>query len=144
MSEQITINRQIVHQFIEQCWNQKSLNSIEQLLSNDYVDHAYQPANQAGLIATLEQLGRSFPDHQQHILQTVAEADRVVLQVRFRATHLGEFRGIAPTGQTVDVAVYRMYRLTQGRIAEHWALFDTASLFQQLQVSLDGQKACQR
>ncbi|WP_110513062.1 ester cyclase [Herpetosiphon llansteffanensis] len=144
MSEQITINRQIVHQFIEQCWNQKNLNSIEQLLSNDYVDHAYQPANQAGLIAILEQLGRSFPDHQQHILQTVAEADRVVVQLRFRATHLGEFRGIASTGQTVDVAVYRMYRLTQGRIAEHWALFDTAGLFQQLQVSLDGQKACQR
>lgn len=144
MSEQITINRQIVHQFIEQCWNQKNLNSIEQFLSPDYVDHAYQPANQAGLIATLEQLGRSFPDHQQQILQTVAEADRVVLQVRFRATHLGEFRVIAPTGQTVDVAVYRMYRLSQGRIAEHWALFDTAGLFQQLQVSLDGQKACQR
>ncbi|KPL90528.1 ester cyclase [Herpetosiphon geysericola] len=144
MSEQITLNRQIVHQFIEQCWNQKNLNRSEQLLSPDYVDHAYQPANQAGLIAILEQLSRSFPDHQQQILQTVAEADRVVVQLRFRATHLGEFRGIAPTGQTVDVAVYRMYRLAQGRIAEHWALFDTAGLFQQLQVSLDGQKACQR
>lgn len=144
MSEQITINRHIVHQFIEQCWNQKNLNSIEQLLSPEYIDHAYQPANQAGLIAILEQLGRSFPDHQQQILHTVAEADRVVVQLRFRATHLGEFRGIAPTGQAVDVAVYRMYRLEQGQIAEHWALFDTAGLFQQLQVSLDGQKACQR
>ncbi len=144
MSEQTTINRQRIQQFIAQCWNQQQLNTIDQFLTNDYVDHAYQPANQAGLIATLKQLGQSFPDHQQHILHTVAEADRVMLQLRFRATHLGEFRGIAATGQAVDVAVYRMYRLVQGQIAEHWALFDTAGLFQQLQVVLDGQKACQR
>lgn len=144
MSAQTSSNRQRVHQFIEQCWNQQQLNTVDEFLAEDYSDHAYQPANRYGLVATMEILRVSFPDHCHHILQTVAEADRVVLQLRFRASHLGEFRGIAATGRLVDVAVYRMYRLQAGQIAEHWALFDTAGLFQQLQTSLDTQKACQR
>ncbi|WP_177237582.1 ester cyclase [Paenibacillus sp. 1_12] len=47
-------------------------------------------------------------------------------------THLREFRGSGPTGHPIEAAVYREYFIKDKQIAEHWALFDTATLLMQI------------
>jgi predicted ester cyclase len=55
----------------------------------------------------------------------IAEGDRVAARVTMRGTHLGEFDGIAPTGKRVEVRAIDIYRITDGKIVEHWAMATT-------------------
>jgi predicted ester cyclase len=45
-----------------------------------------------------------------------------------RGTHLGTWRGAAPTGRTVSTDEFAKYRLERGRIAEVWVTADNARL----------------
>jgi steroid delta-isomerase-like uncharacterized protein len=130
-----TLAVDLVQEFVASFWNRGDVSAVDALLHPDYVDHAYQPANRAGLEDVLAQLGAAFPDHQHIVEAAVAQGDLVVLRMRLRATHTGAFRGTPPSGSPVDVAVYRMYRVADGRIAEHWGLLDTAALLRQIGAS---------
>ena len=46
-----------------------------------------------------------------------------------RGTHLGEFEGIAPTGKRVEVRAIDIYRITEGKIVEHWGHGDDPADF---------------
>lgn len=140
----VETNIQLVEQFVDAFWNHADAGAAEKFLSPAYVDHAYQPANQEGLIQTLEQLSASFPGHVHIIEAHVAQDDLVVLRMRLRATHRGAFRGTAPTGNPIDVSVYRTYRVAEGKIVEHWGLLDTATLLRQIGATPTPQNACAR
>lgn len=51
--------------------------------------------------------------------------------------HLDDFRGTPATGKPISVDVFRQYRLDGGKIAEHWALLDTATLLRSIGASLE-------
>jgi predicted ester cyclase len=51
-----------------------------------------------------------------------------------RGTHKGEFRGIAATNRLVGVEGTTVSRVSKGRIAERWVLWDALGLMQQLGV----------
>ena len=50
----------------------------------------------------------------------ISEGDRVVARTTMRATHLGEFFGIAPTHRQVTVSGVHILRIADGKIAERW------------------------
>lgn len=45
-------------------------------------------------------------------------------RVTMRGTHRGEFQGIAPTGKRVEVRSIDMFRISKGKMVEHWAHAD--------------------
>lgn len=136
-------NASIVRQFIQKFWNEGDLECTEQFLAEDYVDHAYVPGNVDGLKLTAGSLHAAFPDQASAEESIVARGDRVVVRLRLEGTHRGNFRGTEATQNRVDVKVYREYRLANGRIAEHWALLDTASLLRQIGAVINEHPACQ-
>jgi len=138
----ISANARLVADFIESFWNAKNETCLEQFIHSGYVDHAYQPADAAGLQAMLRQLSAAFPDHRQTVEQLVCEGDLVMVRLALHGTHQGEFRGTPATGLAVAAPMYRTFRLADGRIAEHWALFDLAGLLRQIGGSLDDHTAC--
>lgn len=136
------VNMEVVREFVAKFWNEGDYDRAGELLSDDYVDHAYVPGNREGLLNMSGILRSAFPDQTSEEESMVAEGDRVVVRLRLKGTHLGSFRGTGPSNQTVDVRVYREYRVVNGRIAEHWALLDTASLLRQIGAELNEQPAC--
>jgi predicted ester cyclase len=62
----------------------------------------------------------------------VAEGDRVVTKKTVSATHTGEFAGIPPTGNRVELTYVDILRLRDGRIVEHWLSMDQLTFMQQL------------
>ncbi len=134
----------VVETFIERFWNGHDETAAAELLTADYVDHAYQPQTVAGLRRTLAELTAAFPDHHCTVEALVAAADTVIARLTLRATHRGAFRGTPATGQRVEVTVYRTFRLEHGRIAEHWALLDTAGLLRQIGAAPAPANACAR
>ena len=71
---------------------------------------------------------RAFPDYRWEIQQTVYEEPWLAVRFHDRGTHLGPWRGVAPTRKTVTTDEFAMYRFEDGRIAEVWVTADNARL----------------
>ena len=77
----------------------------------------------------------AFPDLQHHVEEMLSVGSRVVARAIDRATHRGEFQGIAPTGRTVTIGQIAIYELRDGKITEAWEQADFAGLMAQLTAS---------
>ncbi|MCC3372583.1 ester cyclase [Cohnella sp. REN36] len=132
----------LVLDFIREFWNEGRTESLDRYLTDDYADHAYVPGDREGLARMADALRTAFPDQSSAVESVIAQGDRVIVRLRLTGTHQGNFRGKEATFLPVNVTLYREYRLTDGRIAEHWALLDTAALLRQIGAELHEQPAC--
>ena len=64
----------------------------------------------------------------------IAEGDKVVARWRSRATHQGDYMGIAPTGNEVEFTGISFYRIEEGKIAQSWNIEDQLGLMRQIGV----------
>ena len=117
-------NKGLVRRMIEEVMNGGRL---------DVLDEIYSPAMARAARTWIEPFRASFPDVHMEIVELVAEGDTVVGRFTCSATHLGEWRGQAPTGKRFEAVdeVY-FFRVADGRIARAWGLEDTASRERQL------------
>lgn len=76
-------------------------------------------------------LKRIFPDAELLVEDAIESGDKVVVRWRMRGTHSGEFRGINPTNNPVDVTGINIYRFVGDKIVESWGEVDSASLARQ-------------
>ena len=77
----------------------------------------------------------AFPDGQHTIEDKLQDGDRVVVRGRWTGTHTAAaFQGIPAAGRRVEITFFSMQRHAEGRVAEHWALFDALTMMQQLGV----------
>ena len=73
---------------------------------------------------TFAEAREGFPDLSITVEDVMAEGDRVTARVVMRGTHRGEFQGITPTGKRVEVRAIDMFRISNGKIVEHWGHAD--------------------
>jgi predicted ester cyclase len=66
------------------------------------------------------------------IEDVVAEGDRVVVRWTNSGTHIGVFAGIPPTGRSFVIAGIDIYRVADGKLAEHWHVVDQLAMMAQL------------
>jgi steroid delta-isomerase-like uncharacterized protein len=78
---------------------------------------------------TFSEAREGFPDLEITVEDVMAEGDRVAARVTMRGTHRGEFQGIAATGKRVEVKAIDMFRISSGKIVEHWGHADDPSDF---------------
>ena len=74
----------------------------------------------------------AFPGFHSTVEDQIAEGDKVVTSWRMRGTHRGEFRGIAPTGNELDITGIGIFRFSDGKVVESWDNFDQLGMMQQL------------
>jgi steroid delta-isomerase-like uncharacterized protein len=74
----------------------------------------------------------AFPDFHSTVEDQLAEGDKVVTRWRMRGTHEGEFRGIAPTGNELDITGMGIFRFSDGKVVESWDNFDQLGMMRQL------------
>ena len=76
---------------------------------------------------------RSFPDLRMELVELIGEGDRVVGRFTCSATHLGDWRGHAPTGRRFeDVDEVYFFAFASDRIAAVWGIEDTLDRYRQL------------
>jgi steroid delta-isomerase-like uncharacterized protein len=73
---------------------------------------------------TFAEAREGFPDLSVTVEDVMAEGERVAARVVMRGTHRGEFQGITPTGKRVEVRAIDMFRISNGKIVEHWGHAD--------------------
>lgn len=107
---------------------------FNEFFTPDYVGHlgSQDPQTLSDLIRLERAFARSFSAIAYGVEDLFSVDDKVVLRVATRATHTGEFHGIAPTQRRVVMTGIVIYRFAGGRIAESWGELDLLGLFRQL------------
>lgn len=95
----------------------------------DYVQHNPHVAQGlAGVRQLLTALNQAFPDLRGEIVFSIAEHDRVMVQVKWTGTHLGDFFGLPPTSKAIAFSSAETFRVQDGLIAEHWDVVDNLDM----------------
>ncbi|MUL49855.1 ester cyclase [Mycobacterium sp. CBMA293] len=74
----------------------------------------------------------AFPDIHVTVDDTIVDHDKIASRQTVTGTHLGEYRGLEPTGKTVVYEEIFIIRFSGGQIAEVWGVVDTLAQLQQL------------
>lgn len=106
---------------------------------DDLIDELFTP-NMTGWVRDwFGAFRRSFPDMRMELVEVVAEDDVVVGRFTCSATHLGMWRGHAPTGRRFeDVDEVYFFNFSGDRITAMWGIEDTLERFQQLRLDPNG------
>jgi ketosteroid isomerase-like protein len=98
-------NKELVRRHFEEIWNQKDLAVADELMAEDYLEHAVAPFGQAepgrvngpaAMRETAQWLLAQFPDMHMHIEAIVAEGDLVAVRVLSEGTNTGPLNGVMP------------------------------------------------
>lgn len=131
MSE-VETNKAIVRRYFE-TFNAGDLSRIDEVLARDYGDRLEgQTAGIEVVRRYLKGLKSSFPDFTWTIEQIIAEGDRVAVLNRVTGTHLHDFGDMKATGNRVDFQAFQIYRIAEGKLAEHWEVADFSKFHEQL------------
>jgi predicted ester cyclase len=126
-----------VRRFYTEVFGQGKLDLVDELVTDDFVDHEGmpgQPSGKAGLTYVVEAFRGGFEDLTVVEHGIAADGDEVWFHGSFRGTHTGEFMGIPATGKTIDSEFIDRLRLTGGKACEHWGVTDNMTFMQQLGV----------
>jgi predicted ester cyclase len=128
----IEVNKAIVRRYFE-TFNAGAFDRLGEILTEDYGDRLEGQTAGIGVVRSyLEGLKASFPDFTWTIEQIVAEGDRVAVMNRVTGTHLHDFGDMKATGNRVDFMAFQIYRIAEGKLAEHWEVADFAKFQEQL------------
>src|SRR5258706_15317534 len=132
-------NKRLYQRLADEVLNKKDLSVVDELLSVDFAEHVGGQRRQVGIEgfkAARRRRNAAFPDWHVVVDDLVAEGDKVVVRATGGGTHTGEFMGIAPTGKRISVTWIAIYRVANGRLAEHWQNIDDLGLLKQLGAEL--------
>jgi predicted ester cyclase len=114
----------VVRRLIDEVLNGGALETIDVL---------YAPEPARGARRWIAPFRESFPDVQMEIVELIAEGEKVVGRFRCSGTHLGPWRGHAPTGRRFErIDEVYIFRVQGGRITEAWGIEDTRRRERQL------------
>jgi ketosteroid isomerase-like protein len=111
------------------------LGVIDETLSEDFVEHEEFPGlppTKAGVRLLFQGLIAAFDGPTIVAEDVIAEGDKVLARARLTGTHVGEFLGIPASGNKVDIALWDLLLVKDGKFVEHWGLLDGATLMQQI------------
>ena len=129
-------NKSLARRAMEELWTRGDLTVIDQLYSDDCVFHDLGSPEDIHGRDGLKQYARMYrtacPDLQCTVEEIMAEGDKVALRWVSRGTHQGDLMGIAPTGKQVTFRGIQMQRISEGKIEEEWAGFNTLGALQEI------------
>jgi predicted ester cyclase len=137
-------NKELVRRHFEEIFNRQNFAVCGEIMAEDYVEHALAPFghDEPGRVngpqamrASAEWLLAQFPDMHMTIEAMVAEGDTVAVRVLSEGTNLGPLNGVVPpTGKRFSARQSHWYRITDGKLAEHWATREDLPTMLQLGV----------
>ncbi len=130
----VEANKAQTRQIIDQGWNKGNMDSLNDLISPNFVNHTASNPNETrdGFKQRVQMVRTAFPDWEVTVDEMLGEGDKVVTRWRARGTHRGSFRGIPATGKKIEVTGIAIDRVLDGKRVEGWAEWDMLGLLQQL------------
>lgn len=113
-------SKRLVSRFIEDVFVEHDTSRLDTYVSNEELRQVVP-----GMLS-------AFPDIELSVDRLIAEADVVAVHVSARATHLGEFWGMAATGRRWAATASAWYVVQDEKIAAYALNWDWLSIMEQL------------
>lgn len=126
-------NMALVRHYVEEAWNKGNLDIVEDMIVEGYIQHVGGiEQGREGVRQFFAMLRAAFPDIRNEIQDMLADGDGVAWRSVITGTHLGPFRGIAPTGKRIKIGAMNFLRVVDGKFVENWGEQDNLGLMLQL------------
>ncbi|KAB8140367.1 ester cyclase [Chloroflexia bacterium SDU3-3] len=126
-------NKALVRHWIEDVWMSNDADSVDQIFAPSYAVND-SPCPPAMVRSAMQMLHAAFSPFTASIQDLLAEGDRVAVRWVLRGHHSGAFRGVAATGQPVELRGTNIYRIAEGKIASNYEQVNAAEVVQQLRA----------
>jgi predicted ester cyclase len=106
---------------------------MAEVCAENYIQHSGRSG--PGLAAQIENYRTIFerwPDISMNVDDRIFGDDKLVARNTFSATHSRTVLGVEPTGRKVSFRTIDIWRVADGKFAEHWDIVDVAGLEKQL------------
>ena len=113
--------------------NAHDTTSFPEIHTESYIQNSGR--SPSGLAAQIENFRGIFgrmPDVQTRVEDRIIAGDRVVARMTLSATHTQPLLGIATTGRRFTLRTLDIWRVENGKFAEHWDIVDYPGLQKQL------------
>ncbi|WP_299578373.1 ester cyclase [uncultured Sunxiuqinia sp.] len=131
-------NKQIIQRYWDGKWNERHAEILEELQSPHVVYHG--TSMEMNGLEEYKEVYQSYLSamHDSHLTinQLIAEDDWVMSRVRLEAVHKGDMEGLPATGKKVEVDIFTVFRLVDGKIVEEWEVMDELGMMMQLGLEL--------
>jgi steroid delta-isomerase-like uncharacterized protein len=131
-------NREVCIRLNQEVFGRGRVELVDELLTEDFRNHASPPGapdGRDGIRGVVGFLHGALDDLDYTIEDTLADGDRVALRVTMSGTHTGDFFGVPPTGRRFEAQQIHIFRMADGKVAEHWAVRDDLGMLRQLGAS---------
>jgi steroid delta-isomerase-like uncharacterized protein len=127
-------NKMLARRVFEEVLNGRNLNLLDELATPDYIEHNPLPGQGTGIEGIRDRYTTVFNafDSQFAIDDVIAEGDKVVLRWTQSGTHIGPILGMPRTGRSFRTTGIEIWRVENGKLAEHWDVVDIFGQLMQL------------
>jgi steroid delta-isomerase-like uncharacterized protein len=130
---QMSDSKALLAQFGAKIFGEKDFTALPGLMREDYIQHnPLVGQGSKGFKDFFEAWFKASPDLKFELKQIVSEGDKVWVYGTYSGTHKGDWLGIPATGKAYKFDAVDIFRVQDGKLAEHWDVLDVYSLFKQL------------
>jgi predicted ester cyclase len=116
-----------------------SIETLSRHLTPDFLDHAAMqgdPPGFEGVQLRFSAWQAAFEDSEEDNVAMVGEGDMLAVLYDLHAKHEGAFMGVQPTHREVVIPGIEFLRLRDGKIAEHWGIYDFLTTAEEIGADL--------
>lgn len=127
-------NKETARRYYEEVLNKGDLELLDELAVPNYETHDPLPGQRTGLVGLKDRVNmlREGLAPTFTIEDTIAEGDKVAVRWTNSGSMVGEFLGMPANGKSFTIPGVDIYRLENGKLAEHWHVVDVLSQLQQV------------
>jgi predicted ester cyclase len=131
-------NKEKVRRLLKEAFGQGKVEVVDEVLDPDFV--CYDPNSEAGEVRGAETIKQEIewfrnavPDLTYTLEDQIAEGDKVVSRYTARGTHQGEFFGVAPTGNRIEMSGIQIDCFDEsGKLVEELPEYDLLGAMRQM------------
>jgi len=128
-----TSNQEIVGLVGDSVFNDHDFSVLEDYMRADYIQHnPLVPQGRDGFRTFFEAAFEAIPDWSYTLKNIIADGDFVWVYGSYAGTQKGDWLGIAASGKSFAFDAVDIFRVEDGKLAEHWDVMDIYGLFTQL------------
>ena len=127
-------NKALVRRFIDEVFLRGSFDAVDELLTDDFTPHTWGQVapGKDGLRQAITRVSAGLADTTMTVEDVIAEGDRVAVRLTSHAVQVGPFMGLPPSGRAYTIGEIHIFRIRDGRVAEHWHQADFLGMLRQL------------
>lgn len=126
-------NQALIGQFAQQVFNEKDLSNLDDFMKEDYIQHNPLVAQGTeGFHDFFKNWFDSVPDFNYELKKIIVNDDHVWVYGTYSGTQTQEWLGIPASNKAYSFNAVDIFRIENGKLAEHWDVLDIYTLFKQL------------